>query len=296
MSGTIIHIGYPKTATTWFFQYFYPCIKNSERIYFDDLIIDYEKNIFELRNSIVSQEDQSVILMSHVFSGLVNFNYNEGYYRKFFINHLKKHFPEATIVIFLRNQLDFLASGYSSYVMRGGTFTVEKLFGKKRENIQSVFSLEYLNYCNLIELYQNFYGKENVHVFCYEEFLNNNINFLEEFIVRLNLEVDMNLISTEKVNEKFRKRLIWLVRQSNFLYSKGPGPKRYYINIPWLHEAILKKVSRMNKNSFWGPKLDYHEILGPELEKDLHEYFSISNNKLSEIMGYDQLKKHGYPL
>lgn len=299
MTNTIIHIGYPKTATTWFVRHFYPKVTNADVSFSDNIFYDLKEGNekFEIRQNEQFQEKQNHIIVAHKLSGFENFKWDNGRYRKFFPIQLKKQFPEATIIVFIRNQIDFLASAYSSYLSHGGTYSFQDLFRQGKLGDGSMFSFEYLDYIKLIKHYENLFGKNKVHVFLYEEFLENNKIFLENFKTQFDLSIDLNKITYKKSNQKLRKGFALYYRFANMFTSKGVQPKKTIINLPWLFPSINKEVyDKINRNKIWGAKMDNFKILGADLIKYMEEYYKESNNLLLQRSGCESIKKYKYPL
>ncbi|UCH15518.1 MAG: hypothetical protein JSV22_06025, partial [Bacteroidales bacterium] len=138
MLEPIIHIGYPKTATSWLQKEFFPrasnlTVANRKHIFRKiiepyDFIINYD----EIRAWINKNYSGKVLFSDHGFTGtnhsfgIRNYLIRENAYR------LNKIFPEAKIIIFIRNQPDIIASTYLQYLKAGGTYPVSKFLRSKR--------------------------------------------------------------------------------------------------------------------------------------------------------------------
>jgi hypothetical protein len=294
---TLIHIGYPKTGTTWFVDNFYPLVRNATVVYNRSIFFDIsEKNeFFEIKCDGPVDEKKKQIVITHKFSGIVDFRWENGKYRYFFSNNLKKNFPDAGVVVFLRKQADFIASVYSSYLTHGGTFTFKKLHRTGRLADGQMFSFEYLDYPKLLQIYSNCFGAENIHVFLYEEFKDDNRKFIQHFIKYFDIEIDPEKICFDKTNEKLRKGLASFVRFANLFSKNGVQPKTCIAHVPWLFSWLNRNtIEKMNKYSVWGKRISNRKILGDELAGIINEYYKDSNRKLSEYVDTGLLRKHGY--
>ncbi len=294
--STIIHIGYPKTATTWFKKYFYPYVANATTVSSDN--IDFKQGSkIRIINLPETDIKRHRIIVSHKFSGLVDFRWENGKYRKYFAPELKKSFPEAKIVIFLRNQTDFLSSAYSSYLTHGGTYTFKNMYNAGKLIDGQMFSFEYLDYNAIIEQYSKYFGKNNVYVFLYEDFLADKKQFIENYIKIFNLDIDINAVSLQKYNTKLRKGLAAFIRFSNMFSLKGVKPKKYLINAPFLFSWLDNKlIIKINKMKIWGGFLDNETVLGKELIEKIYEYYKQPNRELLKYESCKSIKKYGYPL
>ena len=295
MQQTIIHIGYPKTGTSWFTDFFYPEIKNAQVSYNDNIFYNFEKGseFFEVRTK--TDEKYKHIIIAHKLTGLVDFVWNNGIYRDFFIKHLKIKYPDACIVIFLRNQVEFLSSAYSSYLTHGGTYTFRNLFHRNRLGDGTMFGFEYLNYYEMIRLYKSHFT--NVKVYIYEDFMDDNIKFLHNYKNDFGFDVEVEKLKLVKYNEKLRSGFASFIRFTNILKKRGVKPKKNYINIPWLFYWMTKdRLIRYNYFRFWGKKLSKEKVLGPELIKYIKEYYRESNRLLISEYGHKSIEKYKYPL
>ncbi len=298
MSKVILHIGYPKTATKWFLGNFYPYVKNAGIIYNENLFYDMTpgKEYFEVRPDERYVERELKIIATHALSGFGEGKLKIGTFRPFFLRHLKIQFPEATIIIFIRNQYEFLSSLYSSYLKRGGTEKIDTFYKLNSNNDGDFFSFDYLNYAKAIKEYQDCFGAENVHVFLYEEFLEDNFRFLHEFVSKFDMSIDMDNISYQKKNEKLRIGLISLLQKSNKFFSKGLQPKKNYLNFPWIYTHLNLNVDKLNQYSIFGKKFSSKEMLSNNLKLFIHDYYKTSNQELINQFGLEAIKGYGYPL
>ncbi|GAB4446358.1 MAG: hypothetical protein Fur0028_00740 [Bacteroidales bacterium] len=297
--STIIHVGYPKTGTTWFTDFFYPFIKNANVSYTSDLeyCFDKGKEFLKVKRKIDMNNDKHYIIIAHKFVGVEEFKWDHGKYRDFFVQHLKYNFPDALIIVFIRNQIDFLASVYSSYITHGGTYNFKKLFKEGKLADGSMFAFEYLNYYQLIKLYQEAFGKENVYLYVYEDFMNNNKAFLEKYINDLKIEIDLDKLNYKRNNETLRIGLANIIRLLNYFKKDGVQPKKSFFNIPWTSKWLTKKrVIYLNSLKIFGPKLKKENVLGADLINFMKEYYKSSNLLLINEFSLKNIEKYKYPL
>jgi len=299
MTQTIIHIGYLKTATSWFTDFFYPYVKNANVSYSDNIF--YDINVHSPFLNIVHDKPLPAkelhIIIAHKFVGIENFKWNHGVYRQFFIQQLKQNYPDAKIVIFIRNQVDFLASVYSSYLTHGGTYTFKELFKQGKLGDGTMFAFEYIDYYKLIKLYQEAFGENNVHVFVFEEFMKNNMAFLSSFKNMFNLDINLQQLNYDRYNETLRIGLARFIKISNYFIQKGVQPKKNYFNMPFLFKWMTKKnIIAINRFRIWGRKLNKEEVLGVELIEFMKDYYKESNQKLIDELGIKSIADYNYPL
>jgi len=290
----IIHIGYPKTGTTWFANNFYPKIKDFYFVPPETIISELISNNY-LKISEKLSKHNKLIISDPEFCGVIKYNWNNGIYRQQIAEHLKILFPNTQIIIFIRNQIEFLASSYVYYIRKGGTQKPLELFNSM---INSEFSipLEYMEYHKIIQLYQDLFGTNNIHVFLYEEFLENNFNFIKNYISIFNFDLSYSSVNYKPLNEMLKKPLLNFIRFTNKFTNKEVKNKKVVFHIPFIYEIINKNYSTFNKFLFFGNKPNIQELFDNKTLDFLNNYYSKSNNKLIDNMELSLIKKYKYPI
>lgn len=302
----IAHIGYHKTGTTWFQNYFYPYVNSHHYIHRNlvrrSLLFDhaFSFNPAHARENLGSPQIDPFIICEEELSGSFETGGHLGAFSKEVADRLYKISPQSSIVIFVRNQIDILASIYAQYIKMGGTHKPEKFFFP-RENRKSIrnkpfkvplFSFDHFNYIGLIRHYQELFPYKNVHVFLYEDFQSNPEKFLQKFSHDLGIKYDINNINLTPVNISFRLRALKLARLLNHFSHRGVVDKRYFISLP---PKPLKNIpKKLNSTPFAGPRIDPEELLGQKSFNFIREYYKETNHELSDALKID-LKKYGYP-
>jgi Sulfotransferase family len=182
MDPVLIHIGYHKTATSWLehlifdnpesgFRWFH---KKSRMAPVHRFIRDRP---FEFDAEAVRAEFEPLIeeaeaeglkpvvsfgrLSGHAFSG--------GFDSKMIADRLKAVFPEARILIVIREQRSVIVSTYKQYVKTGGLCTLEHFLEPAKDDWRiPEFDYRYYEYHHLIRHYQTLYGRGSVLVLPYE--------------------------------------------------------------------------------------------------------------------------------
>jgi hypothetical protein len=287
----ILHIGFPKTGTTWFYDSYYHVIKNITLLKPEEFLPQITDPSFR-----IPEYDQKNRLVIHHpdLTGVNRFVWDGGIRREKIAHNLKKNFPDATIIIFLRNQLDFLASVYIYYVRKGGTYgaseIIDMMIHKKIE-----FGLDYLRYNEILELYSSLYGKDKVHIYLYEDFCDEPRLFIEKFTKRYDFTIENDQINFTPVNEKLRKGLMNCMRFTNH-FTKLDNPfKSYYVNFKWVYTRINSNYRSFNKWKVFGSKAVIPELFKPEQIIYIKDYFRASNTELIQKYGLKDILKYDYP-
>ena len=303
--GTIINIGFSKTASSWFQTYFYPNIQNigfiNKHIIREQII---EPNSFDFNPDKIKEyfkvNYSNRLLLSHEnLVGPVNSGGLNGFATKELGIRIKSIFPDANIIIFIRNQADIIASANLQEIMEGSTYNIDSFLyhkGKNLYNNMMMFSFAFLEYDKTIKFYYDLFGQNKVHIFLYEDFLNDKLNFLTNFCSIFNLEINFNNLNKEKYNNRLQKYLFPLVRGSNFFTNKNTVFKHYLFNIPYLFPVSRKIFFYANKFKVFGNFPTSVQILGEKNYNYINDYYRVSNNVLHDKFGINSIKNYNYPL
>lgn len=283
----IFHIGYHKTATTWFQKKFYPNVSN-----FDVAARDLIRSYFYERVNKDFASDKNIIFCDEELSGNIH---NAGYSGLLSNSVAKKisNFKNPHVIIFIRNQYNIIVSSYLQYIKEGGNYSFSRYVEHKdfiRSNRTSLFSFSHFNYENLIQTYEHLIGKDNVHVYLFEDFISNQKSFIDSFIKEHNLEIDIEKVDFNKNNNSYSYISLFFARIINSFSRKNVLYKYYIINIPYVYEYAREILRRIKifpiKSKFF---------LNSKIKDLIKEEYSESNKRLIEKYNLD-LEKYNYPL
>ena len=297
-----IHIGYPKTATSFLQKSMFSVLDDENLIHFFpivdirqelDKICNQDSISFspgEIRESIVRKLRIGINLISYEsLVGNIFYKLNNNI---LIADRLKQTFPDAKIIITLRNQTDMVLSIYRQYIQEGGAMSLNAFlnyrggkFSFSYEFDDHKLNIESIRYLATIEYYINLFTRENVKVFFFEELIENKKCFINKILDFFNLNVDEQIcdriVNFKATNESYGINQIILARVLNRLvYSHF---NRYGINI------VPFKIPKIGKlNHFWINKLLKSKVskrlLGNRFSKDqelsqkLREYFREENH------------------
>lgn len=306
MSSNIIHIGYPKTATTWFQRNFYPMVENvclphhnlvkKNIISPFDLQYSAEKYSTEFKDA---NDSKRMIICEENLVGSLQNGGMQGYHTKETALRLKSLFPEAEIVIFIRNQDEMIASAYIQYVKGGGNYSLHKyLFDKQYDysNSRMLFSLDFFQYHEVIGLYQNLFGKDNVHVFLYEEFAENNMEFVRSFAKKFSLKLLSDNLDYSFQNIRLRRGIIPVARFTNSFSKRPIIHKYYFVHVPFWYLQNKRMLLFLNKFRIFGKQPTAEEILGKKNYLFINDYYRESNRILIEKFNLNKISDYNYPV
>jgi hypothetical protein len=302
-----LHVGYPKTGSTWLINNFLIKVTNIT-FYKKKYVQQYflKPNAFDFNPEIVTemfniQNEQNVWLSDENLIGGLKSGGLGGLLSKEVANRLKLVFPNAKIIIFIRNQIDNVVSSYLQYIKSGGNYGLRKfLFPEKysqhKWNNLYLFNCEYFLYDKILEYYADLFGRENLNIFLFEEFCENTEKFISEFASRFELKYDRDQIDYSIANMSYRWLLMHSRRFLNCFSSNGPLNKYYLVHIPGLDHVSRIIHDKANNYRIFGPKLNATRLISKNDLLYLINFYSASNNNLYNNFGINSLKKYNYPL
>ena len=283
----LFHIGYHKTATTWFQKKFYPLLKNYNQVDRSKIRDFFYENKYQdfssKKNQIFCDEELSGNIHNGAYLGLLSEN----------IATKISKFENPKVIIFIRNQYDIIVSSYLQYIKEGGNYSFSRYIEHKefdRSNRSSLFSFKHFDYKNLIHKYQSLIGKENVYIYLFEDFITDQELFISSFIKDHNLEIDLNKVDFEKNNNSYSYVSLFFARIINSFSRKNVLYKYYIIHLPFVYEyarEILRRIKIFPVRS--------SSFLNDEFRQIINKKYSDSNKSIAKEYNLD-LDKYNYPL
>lgn len=306
---TFIHIGYHKSASTYLQQSVFPALPvnyiffgSKDRKYLD--LIESENAVLEpivswINSLIKIKPDYKNVVISHEeLSGHPHGHKSVCPYQ--ISDNLKKIFPNAKIIMIIRNQFEYLRSIYAfRTAIKGYEF---RSFDKFVADEIGMGLQEHLEYQNLIEQYYNLFGKESVLVLPMEKLIHAPQDFMVKLCMFLNVPV-LKEIKNTPVNTSTQSQFIlnfW--RPVNFLFfcilkimtflnfnndDKYPFKEFRYS----FYRFKTKMTASLQKVSWTKGKIGYMQLKKYDMLKTV---FQKSNDITSGLIN-ENLKELGYP-
>ncbi|MBK1670957.1 hypothetical protein CKO28_23380 [Rhodovibrio sodomensis] len=304
----VIHVGYHKTATTWFQKTFYPIVQNGvyiprqnvRRAFLCPSAFTFDAD--EAHNTLDIPEGARPIICEEA---LVGYYGNAGLLQalsKDVAFRLRDTFPDAQIVITLRHQFDAITATYLQYIRRGGTASVRRFLWpyhyqrryRTKPFKKPMFRLEHLEYHRLIRHYRAVFGAGNVHIYLYEDFRDDPRAFLARMCRDLGLEADIDALELGATNISYGTRTAQAARMLNVV-TVGDAANAITA-LPLMPRKVNEVImQQLNRTPLAGPKVTPDRLLGPALRDELAAAYADSNAALQAELGLD-LARHGYPL
>lgn len=305
--NTVIHVGFPKTGTTTQQNHLF---ENHAQIvylgkpYQDDRfqkeihhLIMQESTIYqssslkEYMNSLEVQDPgKKVIMISDEIMVSVSKVRDKGVVAQ----RIKDIFYPCKILITLRNQLDILMSTYISGCRlltnvparyQGRFVALEDWLEYSYRNLERSHIGNFI-YFNTIEYYSRLFGKDNVLVLLFEEFIHHKQDYIKKLsdFLTVDWQESMKLIETAHDNVR--------IDQSQFEFEHMWGGHLPIRKSRWISGAskiyyLFRKMSGKNKKA---------KVVIPHHWTDrLENIYKEGNQKLAESFNLP-LHEYGYPL
>ena len=312
----LIHIGYHKTATTWLQQRlffnaecsaFYPFAADLERPralakYFvcdaeGALLSAFSNHRAELAATIeeIRQATRgrtgTPVLSDERLSGNPH---SGGFDAARIAGSLHEHFPDAHVLIVIREQRSLTLSCYFQYLSIGGTRSLTTYMRDRYDGRVPGFSFANIDFLPLVRHYRQRWGAERVTVLPYELFAAEPRRFLAYVESKIGRTIDVPASEFEvKVNSNRRPgaahALRWLNRfrrcssVNDYSPLATPSARR-------VAEAAFQLLSRLFSDA--GSRRLMTRLTA-QVDARIGDRYRQSNAELSEICGMD-LSQYGY--
>ena len=312
MKTTIIHIGYHKTGTTWLqshvlfkpelgFARLWTSNEVVQKIVLPNALdFDSVKCRVEAQARIddALEKNQVPIFSCERLSGDPS---SGGFDSKEMADRLHTTFPEARIIIGIREQKAMILSAYKQYVRAGGTCSLQHYLEVPTRGAERMpwFQLSHFAYHRLIGYYQSLFGAEQVLVLPFEFF----VREPQEFVTRLvdfcgsigTAEQIAALPFKQRANEGLSATLIGTKRWANFLDERdgvNPGPLFPGLAQRWQLWRVLEKWD-LHRSAVRKSKAEV--ALKEIVARTTSGYYKESNRQTADLTGFD-LAAYGYEI
>lgn len=299
----IVHVGYHKTATTWFQKSVWPSLASHAwvpRKVTQDALLNPPGMHFDpaaaRRLLGLDGRTKPVVLSEENLSGYIHNGGLHGLIGPEMVRRIHAVLPEARIVVFIRNQPDAIRASYSQYVAGGGTYgldkylhTYERVYGALRAPFKApAFEWEHFEFDRLIGLYDQAFGRENVFVYPYEGLRQPEALF-ERIEADLGIEFPEGIAAKRGANVSHSEPGMNALRFANRFTRQSVANKDWTLDPPGGH-ALRNVVRFVLKAVPGGPFRLPNDVV-----EEIRRYYAPSNRRLAEARDLP-LAELGYPI
>jgi hypothetical protein len=305
----LIHIGFHKTATTWLQRNLFSDEQLGFQLLDRDMVLedfvfihpfDYcyddsemNKKYIRLCNEIIQKKRVPVISQERL-SGSAHCG---GYDCREISYRLKHCFPQAKILITIREQKDLIYSMYSQYVKHTGAYSLREYLLPKKRIKYPEFNLDHLKFDRMIRHYHSLFSKENVLVLPFEFFVENPMAFIAKIDSFCKISLDTQAISRILQHPKINTRLGgvdlsvkgWL---NPFLFKNMNNLGGKFSNkLTRPLAKILLWLSRSSCPAFFQQQIENKRKMF--IKQHVKNHFAKSNKLTADLIDMP-LEKYGY--
>lgn len=299
----LIHVGFPKTASTWLQSNifdnnalgFYSPWGKKCTLAVDQLILGGPYNFIannayqQFSNKFYTLKNLTPVISDEILVGDPMLG---KYWGKMVADRLYSVFPDARVVICIREQESYLLSAYREYVRGGGTFTLERFIGKGVNKIgfSGIIQKNFLEYDLVVKHYQSLFGKDNVQILPFELL---KVNAME-FVRKISLVEKINPVEVNTKSERAAHKMLTVEFMRKFNHFLPP-PDFSSSSQP-VHKRLLDKAyTLIDKMSSDKVNRDLQKANSEIISQFVANYYVESNRKLSYLVDFD-LNEFGYKM
>ncbi len=306
----IVHIGYPKTASTWFQEDVYPHVTSHQfvppAIVRQSLLTPhaFDWDAEEARARLSSSAGLPPVICEEELTGYIHNGGLNGHLTVATAHRIRDILPDAHIVIFIRSQVEMINAVYLQYVRGGGTFGPDRYLYPHwylrghlaKPHKVPRFSFTYFEYDRLISCYDSLFGSGNVHVFLYEELRNNRDEVLAEVLAKTGLSLRTDCISQGRRNVSYSPAIVRLALLMNKMTVRDVLDKRALLNFKRWNSRRKKILESLNASGRFGRPSTPQQTFGDNLAQTIANRFRRSNSRLKRLRPDLRLDYWNYPV
>jgi Sulfotransferase family len=312
-SKVLVHVGLHRTASSWLQEnlftrpelgFYGPAeskkrrslVKNVGHFLVADetghLINDWEFDADAVRASLASLEAREGLWPVVSYERLGGHPLSNGFDRRMICHRIKAVFPNARILICIREQGAIVLSNYMQYLRNGGWNTPEVFVTHRPDGRQPTLSLKFWEYHTLISMYYDAFGRESVLILPYELFASEPQSFIKRICDFVGLPTPHDLPVQEIVNVRrahvssYYSRLLTPWGRSTSANGNFPASKAGRAINRWVKGVLDRTVPKS-----WEERT--RKNLQRRVEQCIGDYYCESNRVSQHLTGLD-LAGFGY--
>ncbi len=307
MHDPLIHIGYQRTGSTWLQKFLFP--RSVGRFWpieerkgnFIERLVRANALYFDAGAVRYHYDD----LIREVMPGYVPLVSNErfcgstlsgGYDTREIADRLKAVFPDARVLIGVREQTDMIRSSYNNYLIQGGSASLSEFLEPPITSYRMpVFSYDRFNYDATAGYYRQLFGENRVLVLPHETLRRDPAGYVSRLLSFCDLEPAPDLPFDTLVNVSLSSLVYpWLRRLNPFIRSAHINGYSS-IAIPALRKPVIMSLRRLDSSAPEAWRKRANTKLKKRIAEHVGDRYADSNARLQTMAPVD-LASLGYPV
>ena len=306
-SGYLLHIGYHKTGTTWLQKHYFPRRqagfafmreqegfveqglegKTPGRFIIEQPLFHYDPARVRALLDEHFAADTAQGLMPVISHEELSGNAISGGWRaKEFAWRLASSFPEARVLIVVREQRTMIRASYMQYIRAGGGMTLADFMHPGPDPNVPQPDLYYFRYDGLLALYRELFPQDRVLCLPFELFRDRPQEFLARLDAFAGAPPDATLPTDQRENPGTDMLRYKALRWFNPLIKRNSANGRSPYASDFLKRCLYKTL-RITRHLPARWERRYVEGWDSEIERTTLGFYEESNRHLGQMIGYD---------
>ncbi len=303
----LVHVGYHKTGSTWLQQSLFTDAESRFRLPFgrldvnerivapNHLVFDAQpaRDFFEPELE-AARAAQRIPVISN--ERLVGNPHSGGWDSRILAERLRAVFPEARVLLILREQRSVIRSIYFQYVREGGPMSLAGYLHPPRAGAYRIplFDFDHYAYHRLVTLHQELFGRDRVLVLPYELLSARPRDFVERLCAFAGADVPEQLSNAPR-NVSLSAFSVALKRRLNRFFVRdrlNPGAPLAFDRANW---ALVRATAILDRHLPAAIARRFEGRIRDSIEDEVGDRYASSNQESSERIGID-LSEYGYSI
>jgi hypothetical protein len=302
MCKPLIHVGYQKTASTFLQQEVFSNTSVFDAPWGTKAAQAIEAFVLQHPCRFDPSEVQSAFIAKRgkvpVISNedLLGYPIYGRYYASLVIDRIASTFPNARVLVCIREQRAMLLSNYFQYVRQGGTNSLSHMLigSGDRSGFRPTFRLDHFEYDLTYSLLRAHFDDEQILILPMELLRSDLSGFMRRLNDFIGVNYSWDLTDQTVVNRRSSPTTLRVERILNGVLPNPPTLPERYSDYP-LHvrvrNRLVRAVDRFTSNNNFSAR--FLEKIKGQIEDHVGAYFDASNRKVSELAGVN-LASLGY--
>lgn len=308
MSSVLLHIGFHKTATT----YLQSDVFSNTALGFaapwqqagmwvrDRFILDHEEDFDPAAIRARFDADQADldpalirVVSDERFSGTLFGNWRMAAHVP---ARLKAVFPEARVMIGVREQRAMILSSYMQYLRLDGQWGIDEFIRAPDDprRFNPIMPIDRLKYHRTIAAYQTLFGAEKVFVMPFERLRQDREGLTRDLAAFLALDGLTELPQTQRNTSIGPAGMAFLARANGFI-KRAPSVLDGQAPVSWLYRQKQRAAWQIGNRVPKARQARISQGFKDHIDTCVAGYYAASNQRLQEQIGQD-LGAYGYDL
>lgn len=314
----LVHVGLHKTATSWLQDFYFPFTKNG--FWVPPVDSSIRRPIKQIGHWFVGDEfgrllDKSEFSSSKIRSALSNLDcpaglmpvisnerlaghpLSNGFDRVVIAQRIKEVFPQARILLTIREQNKIIMSNYMQYLRYGGWHEPEHFVHPLSDGRQPVLSLNFWNYSDLAGTYAKIFSKERVLVLPQEMLRSNVGDFVSRLAQFASVIPPVSINNLVEANPRRMHVSSYLLRRYSFLIMRSSANAFMPTVVPDRLGARIYRALRFIIDQVTPGFIEERvaKSLQKRVDAKIGDFYLVSNRRLANSVSFD-LASLGYRL